>query len=383
MFRRRSVLGLQVMFLFLLLSVVGVLPLAAQQADWLPAPTGPYQVGTVFYHWVDEARDEVFTLDPNDKRELIVRFWYPAEVEAGTTPVTYFPYGEVEVSGFVAAQGEFVASVPTEEVAQTPTDNYLDVPVSAAQSSYPVLIYSPGLPGTDSMATAHLQELASHGYIIAAINYPYISGWTVFPDGHMVISSINDSLLDLSLEVGAQDQVFVLDHLEELNTAPAGERFSGRLELDHIGTFGASWGAWATAMGCLRDSRFSAALLEGPHGTLPDPVVEVGLDLPIMILDPAGEAPTVRGFSKMRGPAYRLDLNGVSGLNMADFLLWPGMADTLPIELLGVVTPTRSIQVVNAYALAFFDRYLKGEAAPLLDGSSPDFPEVEIETRNM
>lgn len=361
----------------------GAGPLSAQEDDWLPAPTGPYQVGTTFYHWVDETRDEVFTDDPGDKRELVVRFWYPANVEAGTPPVTYFPYGKVEASGFVAAQGDFVASVPAEQVALTTIDSYLDVPVSDAQPSYPLLIYSPGWPGTDSMATAQLQELASHGYIIAAINYPYVSGWTVFPDGHMVTSSIPDSMLDLSLEVGAQDQVFVLDRLEELNAGPAGERFSGRLELDRIGTMGASWGAWVTGMGCALDDRLGAALFMGPHGTLPKAVVEASLDVPTMILDPEGEAPTIEGFASMNGLAYRLDLNGVSGLNMADFLLWPGMLESLPAELVGQVEPSRAVQVVNVYALAFFDRYLKGEASPLLDGPSADYPEVDIESRNM
>ena len=150
-------------------------------------------------------------------------------------------------------------------IALTPTDSYLDVPVSAAQPSYPLLIYSPGWPGTESIGTALQQELASHGYIIAAINYPYVSGWTVFPDGHMVVSSISDAMLDLSLEVGAQDQAFVLDRLEELNASPAGEQFGGRLELDHIGTMGTSWGAWVTGLGCTLDDRFAAALFLGPR----------------------------------------------------------------------------------------------------------------------
>ncbi len=368
----------------LALPALAIAPFAgAQEDDWLPAPTGSYQVGTTYYHWVDETRDEVFTDDPDDKRELVVRFWYPADVEAGTPSATYFPYGEVEVSGFEASQGDFAALVSPEAVALTPTDSYLDVPVSAAQPSYPLLIYSPGWPGTESIGTALQQELASHGYIIAAINYPYVSGWTVFPDGHMVVSSISDAMLDLSLEVGAQDQAFVLDRLEELNASPAGEQFGGRLELDRIGTMGTSWGAWVTGLGCALDDRFAAALFLGPHGTLPKAVIDAGLDVPTMILDPGGEATTHGGFNSMDGPAYRLDLNGVSGLNMADFLLWPGLAEGLPAEVIGQVEPTRGVQIVSAYALAFFDRYIRDEEAPLLDGPSPDFPEVKITARNV
>ena len=44
-----------------------------------PRPSGPYAVGTVTYHWVDAARPEIFTADPNDHRELMVQVWYPAQ----------------------------------------------------------------------------------------------------------------------------------------------------------------------------------------------------------------------------------------------------------------------------------------------------------------
>lgn len=44
-----------------------------------PRPTGPYEIGTVTYHWVDAERPEVFTADPDDRRELMVQVWYPAQ----------------------------------------------------------------------------------------------------------------------------------------------------------------------------------------------------------------------------------------------------------------------------------------------------------------
>jgi predicted dienelactone hydrolase len=44
-----------------------------------PRPSVPYAVGTVTYHWVDAARPEIFTADPNDHRELMVQVWYPAQ----------------------------------------------------------------------------------------------------------------------------------------------------------------------------------------------------------------------------------------------------------------------------------------------------------------
>src|SRR6266511_6490533 len=55
----------------------------------LPQPSGPYAIGTLTYHWVDNARPEIFTDDPNDRRELMVQIWYPA---AGNPSSPRAPY---------------------------------------------------------------------------------------------------------------------------------------------------------------------------------------------------------------------------------------------------------------------------------------------------
>ena len=43
----------------------------------------------------------------------------------------------------------------------------------------------------------------------------------------------------------------------------------------------------------------------------------------------------------------------------------------------------RGLTILNAYIVAFFDRYLKGEEQPLLQGPSADYPEVEIQANDM
>ena len=44
-----------------------------------PHPTGPYEIGTLTYHWVDASRSEVFAADPKERRQLMVQIWYPAK----------------------------------------------------------------------------------------------------------------------------------------------------------------------------------------------------------------------------------------------------------------------------------------------------------------
>jgi len=46
-----------------------------------PQPGGPYDIGTVTYHWIDTSRPEIFTSDLAARRELMVQIWYPARAD--------------------------------------------------------------------------------------------------------------------------------------------------------------------------------------------------------------------------------------------------------------------------------------------------------------
>jgi hypothetical protein len=363
--------------------LVGVLvpwPVAGQASNWLPTPTGPYQVGTMTYHWVDESRPEIFTKDPDDRRELLVRVWYPAEVDANATPEPYGPDPDVILSfptASIAVSADVEFTLSAEELVLTPTHSYRDAPVSDGAASYPVLVFSHGWVARPEFYAAQIEELASQGYIVVGIVHTHVAMLTVFPDGRIVPFSNPD--WDLTLEVGAQDQSFVLDQLALLNDAPPTERFSGRLALDHVGNFGQSWGAAVVLLACLQDSRFVAAIPE--DGPFPDAVAREGLDLPVMFMKRDGATASV-ALPSLRGPAYNLIFDGFGHMDFTDFTLYPGISSSDPY-LLGDVGGSRAVHVVNTYLRAFFDQYLKGEESPLLNGPSSDYPEVEFEARNL
>ena len=44
-----------------------------------PHPGGPYDIGTLTYHWIDMNRPEIFSSDPKAHRELMAQIWYPAQ----------------------------------------------------------------------------------------------------------------------------------------------------------------------------------------------------------------------------------------------------------------------------------------------------------------
>jgi hypothetical protein len=60
-------------------------------------------------------------------------------------------------------------------------------PVAESDGSYPVLIFLEGLGGYRQMNTFQVEELVSHGYIVAARDQPYAASMVVFPDGREAV----------------------------------------------------------------------------------------------------------------------------------------------------------------------------------------------------
>lgn len=69
--------------------VVSILPPILAPVFRFPRPTGPYQIGTLTYHWVDAHRLEVFSTDPNARRELMVHIWYPTKGNSSSPRALY------------------------------------------------------------------------------------------------------------------------------------------------------------------------------------------------------------------------------------------------------------------------------------------------------
>src|SRR5215472_7504393 len=57
----------------------------------LPAPTGPFAVGRIAYHWTDSSRPEPLSAQKGARREVMVYVWYPAEVGANAQTAPYLP----------------------------------------------------------------------------------------------------------------------------------------------------------------------------------------------------------------------------------------------------------------------------------------------------
>lgn len=230
-----------------------------------PQPTGQYEIGTLTYHWVDNDRPEVFTEDPNARRELMVHIWYPAKADATAQHAPYvqdtdavapvlarlFHFPEFTIAYMKYFFG-YLKYVETHAVPAAP--------VADDVAKFPVLIFLEGFKGIRQMNTFQVEELVSHGYIVAAIDQPGAAAVVVFPDGHQ-FSAETDTLNLIGQSVRpsepaptlngrifpegiipylAEDGIFTLDQLTALNQSDSNSILTGRLDLQHVGIFGMS-----------------------------------------------------------------------------------------------------------------------------------------------
>jgi hypothetical protein len=66
--------------------------------------------------------------------------------------------------------------------------------------------------------------------------------------------------------------------------------------------------------------------------------------------------------------------------NLSDISIWGIL---FKLQMLGEINGERCLQIQNKYILAFFEKYLKNIDSKLLNGFSPDYPEVDIKLNNI
>ncbi|RKG98964.1 hypothetical protein D7V97_32260 [Corallococcus sp. CA053C] len=348
-----------------------------------PPPTGPHAVGTLEDAWTDEAREETLTPASGDKRELKVRFWYPARARPQAQPASYF---------LTWREGELVAwtqGLPPSFYSFFFAGAVRGVPLADGEERFPVLLFSHGYGMATALYSGVAEELASQGYVVVAISHPRGGGPLVFPDGRVVDELVQLTPLDPALNTRVQaqwaaDARFVLDRLTALDSSDPAGRFTGRLDLGRIGAFGHSFGGSAAAELCRTDARVHAGLnLDGTfHGNL-----EVQVQVPFLVMNSEGaEGDLSRDlfFQHLGATGYDLDLQGAGHLTFSDLVLalplirFDSPQATASEYQLGTLDGQRSFTLVNTYVRAFFDKHVRARPTPLLDGPSAEHPEVEL-----
>lgn len=349
----------------------------------LPVPTGPYPVGTVQLHLVDDSRPDP-TAGPGSHRELMASVWYPARSVGRYPRARYMPAGALRA--YLASAG----FDPDAAVAPL-TAGHEGAPVRRTGGRLPVVVFSHGAHDHRADNTVVVQELASHGYVVVTVDHTG-DAFSEFPDGRVVVPLWGSDSMLVPADF-ARDIRFLLDRIEDLDAGrnpdvgrrvlPAG--LCGALDLHRIGMFGWSKGGTATARVMYDDQRVRAGLsLDGPM----QPVVAADLDRPFMdmtaVFTRAGERSVAEFWSHLRGWRLNVQADGAVHSSYGDSqVLVPqlakaiGMGDEELRGWIGTLDPARALRIQQAYPLAFFDLHLR-HRGHLLDGPSAAFPEVRF-----
>ena len=374
----------------LLLALAGATWIAFERSRpiTLPAPSGPFAVGRAVFDWVDASRPEAFAPGPTARRELLVWVWYPAAPAPAAGLGPYLPQAwgraraaDMGLGALLSQQFETISGHAVE-----------NAPLAPLADRVPLLVFSTGYGRLPADYTTLLEDLASHGYLIAAIANPYSAPVVVFPEGRAIYRLPAAAIAEDSAEAAqvdaarlatlwAQDIHFTIDQMERLNADPVGP-FAGRLDLARIGVFGHSLGGAASAEVCRTDRRCRAVV--DLDGTLYGQVTQQGMPVPFLIVSseppsPRAAAEDNRSFaaSLVRGAA-EISVQGTRHMNFTDLAV--AFSPLLKLTgMLGPIDGRRGLAITAVYTRSFFDRFLRDVDSPLLIGPSPAYPEVRLD----
>jgi dienelactone hydrolase len=320
---------------------------------------GPHAVGAFSRLFDDPSRTNRVR---HTNWQLMVNFWYPAAPRATQLPE---PYLEKSIADSLTMKfhGHAIA-------------NALAI---AGGTKFPVLLYSHGFEQHRRENTAKCEELASYGYVVAAMDHSDAFA-SVLPDGTVVrntqLGQYNtDAELDLALKSLYPDRLrdfqFVLDSLAGINTNDP--ILAGRLDLERIGVFGFSFGgAVVTEIG-RTDARCKAVVMVDGGTFKTNLVLQTGLIQPLLSMNSSRLHVPYRNsrllFDLLTHDAYWLNIANSDHFDFADAPWIESPTDTARL---------RRGQITNRYTVSFFNKYLKGEDDHLLDSPSANYPEVDV-----
>ncbi|MBB4915618.1 alpha/beta hydrolase family protein [Streptosporangium saharense] len=384
-------------------------PASAQRASGgsgvtvtLPAPAGPYGVGTFAVRLVDRSRPDPL-VKKKPYRELMVSLWYPAKQSGQTAP---------HMAPLAAADWDRHSAPPmgipkgAVDWAATPTHARLGAPVDPRAGKLPVVLFGSGDGGPRTLGTAVVEDLASQGYLVVTVDHTYEADQVEFPGGRVVRAlplpakltpRVIARLLDRHSRARLADMRFVLDRITALgrggdldNTGEKSTRLPeglrGAPDLTRIGALGQSLGGSVAAQLVHDDPRVDAGVnLDGGYV---GPVAKSGVARPFLQL--AAETHTRESepswktfWNASTGWKRELRFKGAAHGSFTDLqALLPKIAETVPkvpvADFVGTIDPVRSVSAQRAYVTAFFDLHLRKRTTPLFEAPDARFPEVSI-----
>jgi len=405
--------GLVALGLVSLTALIAVLAWRQPNSLTLPAPTGPYDVGRITTDWRDDGRVDPFAPSPDTTRELPVWIWYPAPHDTRQSRASYMP---ARLRDAMQPHPPLLARLlilpMTTDRANVTSHSLEAPPIAETPQLFPVVLLKPGLGAAVVQNSVLAEDLASHGFVVVGSDSPHTTPGVAYGDGRVAmrtpaghpsetapgrVSALapgqpNDLYLPV-VDTWVQDQRFILDRLQTLNERDPSYRFTGRLDLHHVGALGHSIGGATALQFCHLDSRCTAGVdLDGmPYGDvvqngLTKPFLFMFADRPIFEMPEAELKADARAFltalARMRqripNRSSLLLVQGAQHFNFFDQAILTEPTLWRVFGAIGSLNQVRVLELTRRYVRAFFDTHLRGTRDALLDGPSSEFPEVRF-----
>ncbi|MQM26363.1 alpha/beta hydrolase family protein [Glycomyces albidus] len=333
---------------------------ADASAPALAEPNGPFGIGTTTLHLVDEDRADPWL--PEEDRQLMVSMWFPTADQGETAAYMTAEESAVFVDQLgIDAPADYFASVETNAVADAE-------PVRGRLS---LVMLSPGWSFPRATLTSLAEELASHGYAVAAVGHNYEAP-TGLPDGttNPCLACPTDPDGGTVTAQRAEDLSFVLDELTS-----RGSEWRSRIDRGHVAVGGHSIGGSGAHAAVQADDRFTAGFVL--DSSLYDHV-DAPVDEPFLLLGseenaaPGGNDDWIPAWNQMSDWKRWIQVEQTTHSSFTDLAPF---ADDLGIPI-QEMEGARAVELVRAYVTAFVDAHLRGEEAPVLDGPTETWPEA-------
>jgi len=360
----------------------------------IPAPAGPYQVGTTIYELTDDSRRELYS-GRDEARRFQIRVWYPSEAGPSNERAPWMSNAEIfapAIATYIGMPAFFL-----DHLALVKMPAYKESRVASSDGGYPVILFSHGWNGFNAQNTGQAIELASHGYVVIGVQHTYGAIVTVFEDGtvaHNNPSALPSGAPDEEYEAAAQklvdqwagDMGFALDFLQSQSNN-TDSPFHKSLDLSQVGVYGHSTGGGAAIQFCGTDARCKALLGMDPFmRPVSYELLEKGVTQPAFFMFSQRWADDVdsrnnelfnRFIPNVKESLGVISIDGTSHYDFSDLPLLSPLTPQLGLK--GPINGKRVTTIIDDYLLSFFDMTLKDEASNLFDASSTDYPEVRFD----
>ncbi|MDT3443896.1 MULTISPECIES: dienelactone hydrolase family protein [unclassified Pseudofrankia] len=343
-----------------------------------PEPSGNSAVGTSVVQWTDPARAETATADPRDRRTVVVQLWYPArQSPAGAQRAPYLgrTQGEARTVSDALARYVGVPGFLLDGLPRVRTHAVPDAPPAPGRELFPVVLFSPGAGGVRTQNTAWAEELASHGYVVAALDHPYDSAAVVLTNGHTIDTRLaatddqaeGEKQAAEATGIRATDLSFVLTQLNRVEHGQIPGPLTGRLDTARVAVTGHSFGGSAALQAAHQDPRFAAVIdMDGySHDPTPRPYHQPALALTSTIGKPSPDyiPRLAKVLSLSTKTSYLLTVPGAAHLTFTDAPLY---LPPVP-SIVGSLGRTGGPRVTAGACIAFLDHALRGKPGDMAD----------------